>query len=177
MSMPPPMPPPAPPSAPAAAPRKGMSGCGIAAIVGVVLFVIAIPVIAILAAIAIPQYQDYIVRTRVTAGYAHVRELQSRVNAWRQDHDGCPGNADLDLPEDDRVPLGQGGTQAVGVVTVGSVDGGECAIELRLEGVNANADGKTLMAVSDGTDWRCDAGTLEPRHLPLICRNGGAPRH
>lgn len=176
MTLPPPMPPSAPPPAPVVPPRKGMSGCAIAAIVGAVLVVVAIPVIAILAAIAIPQYQDYIVRTRVTAGYVHVNALQTQVDAWRRDHDDCPGNTDLGLPEDDRVPLGRSDAPATGVVTVGSLDSGECAIEMRLEGVNPGVDGKTLVAVSDGTTWRCDAGTLQAQHLPLICRNGGAPR-
>jgi type IV pilus assembly protein PilA len=176
MNIPPPVPPAATPPAPAAPRRKGLSGCAITALVGAALVVVAIPVIGILAAIAIPQYQDYVVRTRVTAGYAHVRELQSRVDAWRRDHDGCPGNVDLGLPEDDRVPLGRSDAPAVGVVAVGTVDSGECAIEMRLEGVNASVDGKTLMAMSDGADWRCDAGTLEARHLPLICRNAGTPR-
>lgn len=176
MNLPPPVPPAATPPAPAAPPRKGLSGCAIGLIVGAVLLVVAIPVIGILAAIAIPQYQEYVVRTRVTAGYVHVNELQSRVDAWRRDHDDCPGNTDLGLPEDDRVPLGRSDAPAAGVVTVGSLDSGECAIEMRLEGVNQSVDGKTLVAVSDGSAWRCDAGTLEPRYLPLICRNGGAPR-
>lgn len=176
MNLPPPMPPSVPPSAPAVPPRKGLSGCAIALIVGAALVVIAIPVIAILAAIAIPQYQDYVVRTRVSAGYAQVRELQPRIDAWRRDHDTCPGDVDLDLPEDYRVPLGRSDAPAEAVVTVGSLDSGECAIELRFEGVNPAVDGKTLIAVSDGTTWRCDAGTLDDRHLPPPCRNGGAPQ-
>ena len=176
MNMPPPVPPSAPPSAPVAPPRKGLSGCALAAIIGVALAVVAIPVIGILAAIAIPQYQEYIVRSRVYLGYAVVEGLQPKVDAWREAHGACPGNVDLGQPEDFRVPLSHGEPSREAVMTVGSLEDGACAIEMRLQGLNPAVDGKTLVAVSDGGAWRCDAGTLDARYLPPPCRSGGAPR-
>lgn len=176
MNQPPPVPPSASPAAAAAPPRKGLSGCAIAAIIGVALVVVAIPVIGILAAIAIPQYQEYIVRSRVYLGYAVVEGLEPQVDAWREAHGACPGNVDLGQPEDFRVPLSHGEPGREAVVTVGSVEGGACAIEMRLQGLNPAVDGKTLVAVSDGAGWRCDAGTLDARYLPPPCRTAGATR-
>lgn len=178
MNQPPPVPPSAPSaaSAPAAPPRKGLSGCAIAAIIGAALVVVAIPVIGILAAIAIPQYQEYIVRSRVYLGYAVVEGLQPKVDAWREAHGACPGNVDLGQPEDFHVPLSHGEPSREAVVTVGSVEDGACAIEMRLQGLNPAVDGKTLVAVSDGAGWRCDAGTLDARYLPPPCRTAGATR-
>ena len=177
MNMPPPLPVSPPPAVPTQAPppRNGLSGCAIALIIAAVVGVLGIAIIGILAAIAVPQYQDYVVRTKVVLGYATVQGLQPQIDAWREANAACPGNADVGQAEDATLPLGRSnnaGGQAR--LTVGNLDSGECAIELRFEGVGPTVDGKTLVAVSDKGGWRCDAGTLEDRYLPLPCRHAGA---
>lgn len=177
MNMPPPLPASpssaAPPQAPP--PRKGLSGCVIALIIGAVVGVLGIFIIGILAAIAIPQYQEYVVRSKVMAAYATVQGLQPQVDAWREANEACPGNADVGQAEDTSLPLSASGdAKGLARLTVGSLDSNECAIELRFEGVGPTVDGKTLVAVSDGASWRCDAGTLDERYLPMACRHAGA---
>jgi type IV pilus assembly protein PilA len=153
-----------------------MSGCAIALIIGAVVGVFGIFVIGILAAIAIPQYQEYVVRSKVVAAYATVQGLQPQVDAWREANEACPGNADVGQAEDASLPLSASGeAKGLARLTVGSLDSNECAIELRFEGMGPAVDGKTLVAVSDGTRWRCDAGTLDTRYLPMPCRDGTRP--
>lgn len=177
MNMPPPLPVSPPPAAPLQAPppRKGMSGCAIALIIGAVVGVFGIAIIGILAAIAVPQYQEYIVRSRIIGAYATVQGLQPQVDAWREANAACPGNADVGQAEDAILPLGTSdNARGQAHLTVGSLDSGDCAIELRFEGLGPAVEGKTLVAVSDKAGWRCDAGTLEDRYLPLPCRHAGA---
>lgn len=178
MNMPPPLPASPPPAMPPQAPppRKGLSGCVIALIIGAVVGVFGIFIIGILAAIAIPQYQEYVVRTKVMAAYATVQGLQPQVDAWQRTNGACPGNADVGQAEDATLPLGASdNARGQAHLTVGNLDSGECAIELRFEGVGPTVDGKTLVTASDGTRWRCDAGTLDERYLPMACRSGPRP--
>ena len=81
MNMPPPLPASPPPavSPQAPPPRKGLSGCAIALIIGAVVGVFGIAIIGILAAIAVPQYQEYVVRSRIMGAYATVQGLQPQV--------------------------------------------------------------------------------------------------
>jgi type IV pilus assembly protein PilA len=177
VNMPPPLPvsPPPAPSPQAPPPRNGMSGCVIALIIGAVVGVFGIAIIGILAALAVPQYQEYVVRSKIMGAYATVQGLQPQVDAWREANQACPGNADVGQAEDATLPLGTSNdAKGQAHLTVGSLDGGDCAIELRLEGLGPAVDGKTLVAVSDKAGWRCDAGTLEERYLPLPCRRAGA---
>jgi type IV pilus assembly protein PilA len=175
--MPPPLPASPPPAVPTQGPppRNGLSGCVIALIIGAVVGVFGIAIIGILAAIAVPQYQDYVVRSRIVGAYATVQGLQPQVDAWRVANEACPGNVDVGQAEDAILPLGtSGNARGQAHLTVGNLDSGECAIELRFENVGPAVDGKTLVAVSDKGGWRCDAGTLEDRYLPLPCRRAGA---
>jgi type IV pilus assembly protein PilA len=170
--MPPPLPVSPPPavSPQAAPPRKGLSGCAIALIIGAVVGVFGIAIIGILAAIAVPQYQEYVVRSRIMGAYATVQGLQPQVDAWQAANAACPGNADIGQNEDATLPLG---TKGQAHLTAGSLDSGDCAIELRFEGLAPAVDGKTLVAVSEKGRWRCDAGTLDARYLPYPCRPAG----
>lgn len=179
MHMPPPLPASPPPAMPPQAPppRQGLSGCVIALIIGAVVGVFGIFVIGILAAIAVPQYQEYVVRSKIAGAYATVQGLQPQVDAWQGANGACPGNADVGEAEDATLPLGTSdNAKGQAHLTVGNLDSGECAMELRFEGLGPAVDGKTLVAVSDKGRWRCDAGTLEARYLPPSCRPAGATR-
>lgn len=155
------------PQPPAAAPppKKGLSGCALAAIIGAALVVIGIPVIAILAAIAIPQYQEYVVRSKVQAAYVQAVALQAAVDSHRQQTGECPDNAALGLDADtDRFG------PEVASVQIGAVESGNCAYELTFGGTSPYIAGKTLLFESTTDGWSCKGGTLSPNHRPLPCR-------
>lgn len=139
--------------------RKRMSGCLIALIVVAVL---AVPMIAILAAIALPAYNDYVVRSKVVAQVdARAAAIQAGV-AWGHARLGrCPADAQ------------EAGLSDVANVEFGTVDGGACAFRITLQGVNAKVDGSTVDFVSQSaTDdrWDCTGGNLPARYRSTRCR-------
>lgn len=162
---------PPPPGKPPAS--RGLSGCAIAAIIGAVALFFGVFVIAILAAIAVPAYQDYIARSKVHQAYAVGLSLQSQIEELRAQSGRCPGNDEIGYGEDATIDLGgadgaNGGSRAW--LTAAALDSGECAIELRFEGVSPRIDGRTLVFESGADGWHCLAGTLEDPQRPVACR-------
>lgn len=189
MSIPPPLPPGqsrsdqmadafahrgAPPSTPP--PRQGMSGCAIAVIVGGVVLVFGVFIAGILAAIAIPAYNDYLLRSKVAAAELHVSNLQSQIELHRLDADECPDNAALGLDDPDVFELGQNGADLTGqgVVRVGGNANGRCTIELTFANVDPQLDGKTALFESGDNGWDCSGGTVPAKYRSPRCRAGDA---
>lgn len=172
MSAPPPIPPSShaqPPLAPP--PNRGMSGCAIAAIIGAAVMVVGAFVVAILAAIAIPAYQDYVIKSRVVQAWAMAQALQDDIDAHREQAGACPDNAAIGLADDEVFALGgdNPAKPAQASVSIGEVEGGRCAIELRFANVNAVVDGKTLLLESTKNGWTCSGGTLDSRYRTGSC--------
>src|SRR3546814_9180418 len=92
--------------------------------------VVAGPVGAIRAAIAIPAYNDYTIRAETTASLIGAASaMQRAVDEFEGAHGRCPGN-------DDFAPLLKQ-FAAVGKATTvrfGALPGGNCAFELTLHG-------------------------------------------
>jgi type IV pilus assembly protein PilA len=173
---PPPLPPgvsaPAqPPSAPA--PKSGMSGCAIAAIVGAVVVVVGIFLIGMLAAIALPAYQDYVVKSRVVQAYSMALQHQNTIDEQHAASGACPDNDAIGIGDDAVLELGagNGGTQAQAAIDIGETDNAHCGISLRFANVNPMVDGKTLVLVSTEQGWTCDGGTLDAKYRPRQCFN------
>jgi type IV pilus assembly protein PilA len=190
-SKPPPLPPPpaaapAVPAAPAAwsssaglaayeragpPPKRGLSGCAIAALVVAAL---AVPVLAILAAIAIPAYNDYTIRAKATAGLAGAAPaMQRAVAEFAAQRGRCPGNEDF-------APLVRQFAAVARPATVrfGALANGHCAFEFTLHG-NAAVEGRTWLheARRDGDllHWDCSGGDLPDRYRPPACRARRTP--
>jgi type IV pilus assembly protein PilA len=172
MSVPPPIPPSAHAQPPLAAPpKRGMSGCAIAGIIGAVVLVLGVFVVGILAAIAIPAYQDYVVKSRVVQAWTMAQALQDDIDAHREQAGACPDNAAIGLADDEVFALG-GDNPAKppqASVLVGEIEGGHCAIELTFANVNAVVDGKTLLLESTQNGWTCSGGTLDARYRTGSC--------
>jgi type IV pilus assembly protein PilA len=168
----------------AAAPKRGLSGCAIAAIVLVGLAVLAIPILGILAAIAIPQYQEYVQRAKVQQAVVGVRALLPALEAYALENGACPDNAALGV--------GQGGDgrfgPSVGMVVIGADREGACSVELGFVGLSPGAVSSdvsvkaapgapsmeqsmpTLLYRKAGDSWDCTGGSLNPRYRPNECR-------
>ena len=162
---PPPLPPPPVParagSAPPA-PNKAMKGCLIAL---VVVGGLAIPVTAMMAAIALPAYRDYQARARVTQALAETGPLKARVAEFAAANGRCPIGADLGF----RAAGAPG--EAHGGVGFGRTGIG-CAMEIRLQDRQGGPlQGRHLWLELDRAsgEWRCSSDA-EGKFLPADCR-------
>lgn len=156
----------APPSAPP--PKQGMSGCAIGAIIGAVVLVLGLFVVGILAAIAIPAYNDYLLRSKVAAAEHHARGVQELIETHRLDTGECPANREIGFDESTVVELG-GDDQAT--MRLGS---GRCAIEMTFANVDPKIDGKTIIFESGDSGWDCRGGTVPSKYRSPQCRSGDA---
>lgn len=128
---------------------------------------IVVAIIGILAAIAIPAYQDYIARTQVTeavelaaGGKAPLAEFYFDNGRWPADATSVMGNTTGKYVE--TVVLA-GALGAVGEI--------EVVATMRSTNVSALITGGTLtMASSDGVNWTCTRGTIPPRFRPVACK-------
>lgn len=130
---------------------------------------IVVAIIAVLAAIAIPAYQNYLIRGQVSEGMSLA--MGAKVGVWDS------------VSNTGRFPLNNqsaGLTSASSIVGnyVSSVDvtGGKVTVTF---GGKANAaivvSGKDTLVLSPSTtagaiQWTCRPSTVDPKYLPSSCR-------
>lgn len=153
-------------------PRKRLSGCAIAAIAGGVLVAVGIPLLGILAAIALPAYQQYVTRTKIQLGYQQAFKVAMQIEEFRQNHQACPAPGDIALPGNGIVPLGGGNAHAQAALTLGSEGADACVVTIQFTGVGPLADNRTLTLVSHAAgEWDCTGGDLPATLRPMQCRS------
>lgn len=133
---------------------------------------IVVAIIGILAAIAIPAYQDYIVRSRVTEGLNIASAAKTAVS-----ENAANGATNLNL--------GWSGVPSSGTTNVSSmtVDSGNGSISMTFKS-NARGVGLTLTPTAAGSaltagtvpsaviEWACKAASSDQhRYVPSNCRN------
>lgn len=146
--------------------RTGMPGWAIALIVIVVCVFVVLPMAGVLAAIAIPAYQGYTVRTEVEQGV----QLTSRARALIAEYIGERGT----LPENNDV-LGLPKPEAIHAryVTSVRVSGGKVVVTFGNE-ANAWISGGHVVFSPVGSvaklHWRCSSPDIRDGYLPESCR-------
>ncbi len=165
MSSLPPLPPPLPTAARSQAPAKSSqrNGCLIALAVCAAL---CVPLAGILAAIAIPAYQQYVLRSKVMAAIAATHPTRIAIDNRLAQGGECPGsNVDTDFK----------GMQGVERVEVGQLaeDATRCVYAVHLGNTGSDQlDGRTIWmdrAKAGDTTWKCRSD-LDNRYLPPACR-------
>jgi type IV pilus assembly protein PilA len=124
---------------------------------------IVIAIIGILAAIAIPQYQDYVIRSKLGSAISAAAAIKTAIGVYYQEQGGYPAASD------DWPGLGLAGAPGASeYVSVVSVTGGTGDIVLTLQNVkSASIDGTTLTltpAVDAGNTkmtWSCAGSSAE----------------
>jgi type IV pilus assembly protein PilA len=131
---------------------------------------IVVAIVGILAALALPAYQDYTVRSKVSEGAARLAEAKTSVAEYYSSNSTFPSGAST---------AGFNTTAAGYVSTIGCRSGGNCRIiELTFGNKEPKLAGKVLALSGYATNgqvvWKCKAGDppkgLEPKYLPGSCR-------
>lgn len=147
-------------------PKRGLSGCMIALIV---LAALAIPVLGILAAIALPAYQDYTLRAKVASAVAESSVYKIQVAEHYLAHEGCPNNQSPGFQ-----PAADYAGAFIASVEFGrSEDSGECRVQIELRGLrNAQLDGKKIWQSYEPSSqrWLCTSDIEKRALLPIDCR-------
>jgi type IV pilus assembly protein PilA len=151
---------------------------------------IVVAIIGILAAIAIPQYQDYVIRSQMTRAYSEVNAVRTSIEACLNDGriaitslaGGCNIGYVCSTLFTGMKPGGIGGEPCVGgrngVPQVTNPSASELGADMTLTatfGGSAHAKLKTrtleMERTSDGT-WKCKAdAAIDDKYLPADCKN------
>ena len=125
---------------------------------------IVIAIIGILAAIAIPQYQDYTIRAKVTEAIVAASPCKLAVSEYFSSFNGLPAD-----------------TATAGCSTIASkyvasvvVSTGNILVTTSADPSLSVAAGKTInlkpTTATNSLNWACTAGSIDSKYLPSSCR-------
>jgi type IV pilus assembly protein PilA len=136
---------------------------------------IVVAIIGILAAVAIPAYQDYIARSQASEGVQMAAALKTPLAEFVSDRGVWPA-AITD------VTTNTAGTYVGSLALQNAVDPTSTApgsieilVTFKAAGVNSNLMSKTLIfsTADSGATWSCNiavAGDIDSKYLPGACR-------
>ena len=125
---------------------------------------IVVAIIGILAAVAIPAYQDYIARSQVSEAVSLLGAAKTPIAEYISDKGALPAMTDAVSTTSGKytsaITLGGNVTNITLTATMASAN------------VNSQITGKTVtMASSDSAKtWTCATGTIEAKFVPGACR-------
>lgn len=133
---------------------------------------IVIAIVGILAALALPAYQNYIAKSQVTEAFNLAEGQKPAVVAAKAENGKCPSNGEAGIAT---ATLIKG--DFVEMVTVGQSSDGLCSISAKLKSgdsnINENIAGGTVTLVgtiTDGSvDWDCTS-SLDQKFVPNACK-------
>jgi type IV pilus assembly protein PilA len=129
---------------------------------------IVVAIIGILAAVAIPAYQDYIARAQVSEAVSLTAGGKTPMAEYYNDKGIWPGAAS-DV-------IGNRSGKYVSIITLmGGAVGtlGTISVEARIKDTGVNSaitQGTLVLTSSDAKQWSCTSGNLGIKYRPASCR-------
>jgi type IV pilus assembly protein PilA len=123
---------------------------------------IVVAIVGILAAIAIPAYSDYVVRSKVSEGLASAAACKTTVSEYLATKGALPATANAGCSDLDTTYT-KAPTIAAGVITI------------PLRGTGSAIDGKNLILTPGVvgtaiTAWACTTDSTDLKFFPASCR-------
>jgi len=128
---------------------------------------IVVAIIGILAAIAIPAYQNYIIRAQISEGLTLATRAKTSVSEYYMERGSWPGNnAEAGLADQHDIKGSYTEHMSVDDNVIEIKYGFDASLAIFNEKIELTA---TTRAGS--VEWTCaSAGNIEPSHLPTVCR-------
>ena len=130
---------------------------------------IVVAIIGILAAIAIPAYQDYTIRTKISEVMVMGSAAKTSASEYYLSSGSMPGNA-----AQAGINTNAGQSDYVNAIAFGTT---ATTVTIRYQLTNLEAtsvDGTTLIfsgeGSSNGVSWECNEGNALDKYLPANCR-------
>jgi len=143
-------------------------------IVAAVVCVGGIAVLGILIAIALPAYQDYTNRAKLSGALNEAAPAKLLVTEYLQQHSECPNNnvAESQLPAPESYA-----SSMVSRIDIGTLENGNCAVEVSISDTLApgQISGSVIYELADPQtlQWQCYSSSIKDKNLPMACRSGG----
>lgn len=133
---------------------------------------IVVAIVGILAAIAIPAYQDYTVRAKMTEAVNAATAAKAAISEFYVSQGSMPADASAGGFTTDV------GSKFVNSVTYARTDANTGVLTVTITGDlgGSTAADETVLLEAVGTpgqnvDWDCQAGTVATKYLPADCRD------
>ncbi len=127
---------------------------------------IVVAIIGILAAVAIPSYQDYTARAQVTEAVSLTAAFKTGLAEYYSDRGVWPANITA-------IGTTTAGKYVNAVALLGA-KGGAVTVQatMKATGVNSAIASKTLNLVTSdgGLQWDCSGGDLDSKYRPGTCK-------
>lgn len=128
---------------------------------------IVVAIIGILAAVAIPAYQDYTIRAKVTEGIGFASSAKTAVSEYYLSNNDMPTQTESGV-----ITASTAIVKSVAVART-SATVGTVTVAYKALGGDA-ADGETIIFTGTGSatgvSWTCATGTLDKKYRPSNCR-------
>ena len=129
---------------------------------------IVVAIIGVLAAVALPAYQDSLARAQVAEAVMLASSGKTPLAEFLGDKGYWPSTADIVMGSRSGKYVSNitlaGATMTTGMIQV--------VASMKDTGVNPDIAGGTLILISvDGRSWNCTAGTISSKYRPAACRS------
>ena len=132
---------------------------------------IVVAIIGILAAVAIPAYQDYIARSQVSEAVSLMGSAKTPLAEYFADKGTWPATlADVMGNTSGKYT---GTIVSTGTATVnGTASAYTVQASMKTSTINAAVTGKTILlfTTDSGKTWNCTRGDIDNKYLPGACR-------